>query len=333
MARLTVSAAPHIRAADTTARIMLDVVIALLPAAVAAAVLFGPQAIFLIVLTVAAAVVTEAAVQKLQGRPVTVSDWSAVVTGMLLAYNLPPRAPWWLALAGAVIAIAIVKHAFGGLGHNFMNPALAARAIMLTAWPASMTAWLEPGTDAVSAATPLTVLKAGAAGAELPSLAEVFIGNIGGSIGEVSSLALLIGAAYLLWRRIISWRIPLSFIGTVGVMTWIFSGPELFQGYWLYHILLGGVILGAFYMATDYSSSPITPLGQLIMGAGCGFITVLIRIYGAYSEGTSFAILIMNTATPVIDKYTMPRIYGTGRKKTRPEPVGGQPKASPARSV
>jgi len=311
MGKFTVSAWPHIRAADSTARIMLDVAIALLPAAVAAAVIFGARAIFLIILAVTAAVVTESVIQKLQRRPVTVNDWSAVVTGMLLAYNLPPRAPWWLAVAGAIIAVAIVKQAFGGLGHNFMNPALAARAILLAAWPASMSAWLEPGPDAVSAATPLTLLKSAGAGTPLPSLGSAFIGNISGSIGEVSSLALLIGAAYLLYRRVINWRIPAVFIATVGGVMWAFGGPELFTGKGLHHILLGGVILGAFYMATDYSSSPITPRGQLLMGLGCGLLTSLIRLYGTYPEGVSFAILIMNVATPIIDKYTVPRIYGS----------------------
>jgi electron transport complex protein RnfD len=217
----------------------------------------------------------------------------------------------WLPAIGSAIAIALVKQAFGGLGHNFMNPALAARAILLAAWPVHMTAWFQAGTDAISTATPLAILK-GLEGSieQLPSLWEIIIGTPWGCIGETSNLALLLGAAYLLFRRIINWRIPFTFIGTVALLTWIIGPRGLFTGNGIYHIFSGGLILGAFFMATDYSSSPVTPKGQIIMGIGCGILTSIIRIFGGYPEGVSYSILLMNIATPLIDRYTMPRIYG-----------------------
>jgi len=290
---------------------MFDVVLALIPAALAAVYFFGVRVLFIIGLSVLSAVLTEALIQKLTKKPITINDWSAVVTGILLAYNLPPTAPWWLPVIGSAIAIALVKHAFGGLGQNFMNPALAARAILLAAWPVRMTSWQIPGVDTVSTATPLAILKGTEAGAaQLPSLWDAFLGNIGGCIGETSALALLIGAAYLLYRGVINWRIPFTFIGTVALLTWIFGGDGLFTGNAIMHILTGGLILGAFFMATDYPSSPVTPLGQIIMGIGCGIITSVIRLYGGYPEGVSYSILIMNIAAPLIDRYTEPRIYG-----------------------
>ena len=317
---LTVSSSPHIRSKESVSRIMLDVVLALIPAAIAAVLIFGWRILLVIGVSVLAAVATEALIQKLTKQPVTINDWSAVVTGVLLAYNLPPTVPLWLPIIGSIIAIALVKQAFGGLGQNFMNPALAARAILLAAWPAQMTSWKIPGidsanaaaVDAISTATPLAILKGTEAGVEqIPSLWDAFIGNMGGCIGEVSALALLIGAAYLLYRRVINWRIPFTYIGTVALLTWIFGGEGgLFTGNGIYHIFIGGLILGAFYMATDYSSSPVTPKGQIIMGVGCGILTAVIRLLGGYPEGVSYSILIMNVATPLIDKYTMPRVFG-----------------------
>lgn len=214
-------------------------------------------------------------------------------------------------------AIAIVKMCFGGIGNNFVNPALAARAFLLASWPVQMTTWTTPGAvDGVSSATPLAILKGSeAVGAQLPSLWSMFVGNIGGTIGETSALALLIGAAYLLYRRVINLRIPLSFIITVGVITWIFGPNGLFTGQFMYHILGGGLILGAFFMATDYPTSPVTPLGQIIMGIGCGLLTSVIRLWGGYPEGVSYSILIMNMVTPLIDRYTMPKVFGTGEVK------------------
>ncbi|MGI6189592.1 MAG: RnfABCDGE type electron transport complex subunit D [Clostridiales bacterium] len=311
MNSLIVSSSPHIYSKESISRIMLDVVLALIPAIVAAVYFFGGRIVLIIAVSVLTAVATEAIIQKLMKKPVTIRDWSAVVTGVLLAFNLPPAVPLWLPAIGSAIAIALVKQAFGGLGHNFMNPALAARAILLAAWPVHMTAWFQAGTDAISTATPLAILK-GLEGSieQLPSLWEIIIGTPWGCIGETSNLALLLGAAYLLFRRIINWRIPFTFIGTVALLTWIIGPRGLFTGNGIYHIFSGGLILGAFFMATDYSSSPVTPKGQIIMGIGCGILTSIIRIFGGYPEGVSYSILLMNIATPLIDRYTMPRIYG-----------------------
>lgn len=308
--RLIVSSSPHVRSESTVSSIMLDVVIALIPAIVAAAMFFGIRALFIIGVSVAAAVLTEALIQRLMKKPVTINDWSAVVTGLLLAFNLPPSAPWWLAVIGSAFAIAIVKQLFGGLGYNFLNPALAARAFLLASWPVRMTTWTQPGADAVTTATPLAILKGTEAAGQLPSLMSMFIGNIGGTIGETSALALLIGGAYLLYKRVINWRIPIIYIATVAVLTWILGPDGAFTGKPLYHVLGGGLILGAFFMATDYVTSPVTPVGQVIMGLGCGILTAVIRLYGGYPEGVSYSILFMNVATPLIDRYTVPRKFG-----------------------
>jgi len=289
---------------------MLDVVIALVPAAVAAVIFFKWNAALIMVLSVVSAVATEAIVQKLMKKEITINDWSAVVTGILLAFNLPPTAPFWLPIIGSAFAIAIVKHLFGGLGQNFMNPALAARAVLLTSWPVRMTTWIDPVTDAVTTATPLAILKGTEATGQLPSLWNMIVGNIGGTIGETSVIALLVGAAYLLYRGVINWRIPVTYIGTVALLTWILGPDGLFTGNAIYHVFAGGLILGAFFMATDYASSPVTPKGQLIMGVGCGILTSVIRIYGGYPEGVSYSILLMNVATPLIDKLTTPKVFG-----------------------
>lgn len=308
--QLVVSSSPHVRSESSVSGIMLDVVIALVPAVIAAAIFFGIRALFIIGISIATAVFTEALIQYLMKKPVTINDWSAVVTGLLLAFNLPPTAPWWLVVIGSAFAIAIVKQLFGGLGYNFLNPALAARAFLLASWPVRMTAWVQPGADAVTTATPLAILKGTEAAGQLPSLMNMFVGNIGGTIGETSALALLIGAAYLLYKRVINWRIPFIYIATVGVLTWILGPDGAFTGQPLYHILGGGLILGAFFMATDYVTSPVTPLGQIIMGLGCGIITVVIRLYGGYPEGVSYSILFMNVAAPLIERYTVPKKFG-----------------------
>ncbi|MGI5850644.1 MAG: RnfABCDGE type electron transport complex subunit D [Caldicoprobacterales bacterium] len=311
---ITVSASPHIRSKESVSRIMLDVILALIPAAIAAVIIFGWRVLLVIVVSVMGAVITEAVIQKLMKKPITIKDLSAVVTGILLAYNMPPTVPIWIVLIGSIIAIALVKQAFGGLGQNFMNPALAARAILFAAWPVQMTNWQRPIIDAfsnaTSSATPLPILKDGETWAKLPPLWDVFVGKIGGSIGEISALALLLGAAYLLIRGVINWRIPITYIATVGLLTWIFGTDGLFTGRGLYHIFSGGLILGAFFMATDYPTSPVTPLGQIIMGIGCGIVTSIIRLVGGYPGGVSYSILIMNVATPLIERYTRPRIYG-----------------------
>ncbi|HCS72776.1 MAG TPA: Na+-transporting NADH:ubiquinone oxidoreductase subunit D [Clostridiales bacterium] len=318
----TVSSSPHIKTRDTTSKIMLDVIIALIPAGLVSIWLHGVGVLWIVLLAVVSAVLTEYVVQKFMKKPVTISDLSAVVTGLLLAYNLPPGTPWWMVMVGSVIAIALVKQVFGGIGHNFMNPALAARAILLASWPAHMTRWIQPGTDAVTSATPLALANlADATGSatsgatvvmDLPSFQDVFMGNIPGTIGEVSSAALLLGAAYLLLRGVINWRIPITYMAATYVCTMIFGGVGFYDAF--YQLFLGGLILGAFFMATDYSSSPVTPLGQVIMGFGCGILTAVIRIYGGYPEGVTYSILLMNVATPLIDKYTQPKIYGEVRK-------------------
>jgi len=305
--KLIATSSPHIRSNETVTRVMLDVVIALLPATLAGIYYFKFNALKLIVLAIVSAVVSEALMQKLFNKPITVNDLSAVVTGLLLAFNIPPTAPWWIPVIGSAFAIIIVKQLFGGLGHNFMNPALAARAMLLASWPVIMTNWVTPGADAVSTATPLAILGGEAAGASMPSLTNLLIGNIGGSIGETSALALLIGAAYLFHRGVINWRIPIPYIATVGIMTMIFGGGFTNM---LYHIFAGGLILGAFYMATDYASSPVTARGQIIFGIGCGLITSVIRLYGGYPEGVSYSILLMNLVAPLLDKYTRPRVFG-----------------------
>lgn len=308
--QLIVSSSPHVRANSSISKIMRDVVIALIPAVIAAAIFFGLKALFIIGVSIASAVLTEAFIEYITKKPITISDWSAVITGLLVAFNLPPTAPWWLAAIGSAFAIAIVKQLFGGLGYNFLNPALAARAFLLASWPVRMTTWIKPGADAVSTATPLAILKGTEAAGNLPSLWDMFIGNIGGCIGETSTLALLIGAAYLLYKGVIKWRIPTIYIATVALLTWIIGPNGIFTGQPLYHILSGGLILGAFFMTTDYVTSPVTPLGQIIMGLGCGIITTVIRLYGGYPEGVSYSILFMNVATPLIERYTVPKKFG-----------------------
>lgn len=315
---LIASSSPHIRSEETVRRIMLDVVIALLPAVIGSIYFFGFNAFKLILISVISSVVFEALIQKAFKKPVTVDDFSAVVTGILLAFNLPASAPWWLPVVGSAFAIIVVKQFFGGLGQNFMNPALAARAMLLSSWPSLMSTYVAPGADAVTSATPLAIMKygfsdAGAsasvaeAGNVLPALKDMFLGNIAGAIGETSALLLLIGAAYLLIRGVISWRIPFAYIGTT-VLVLLLFGVE--AEYIPYHIFAGGLILGAFYMATDYSSSPVTPWGQIIFGIGAGFLTALIRVKGGYPEGVSYSILLMNIATPLIERFTKPKVFG-----------------------
>lgn len=303
-----VSSSPHIRNSATTSGIMRDVIIALLPAAAAGIYFFGLRALLVILVTILSSVVSEYIARRVMKRDNTLMDFSAVVTGLLLALNLPSTIPLWIAAVGGAFAIVVVKQLFGGLGQNFMNPALAARVFLLIAYTGHMTNWVKPGVDAVSTATPLEILKTGAA--DLPSYAQLFFGNIGGCIGETSAAALLLGGLYLLFRRVISPEIPLTYIGTVAAFTWIFGGDTLFTGDALYHILSGGLILGAFFMATDYSTSPMTIKGRAIMGLGCGLLTSLIRLYASYPEGVSFAIILMNIAVPLIDRYTVPKSFG-----------------------
>ncbi|WP_125154694.1 RnfABCDGE type electron transport complex subunit D [Clostridium rectalis] len=299
----TVSSSPHIRAKDTTKSIMRDVVIALLPATIAGIYFFKLQGFLVILASVLSCVVAEWIWQKATKRKVTISDLSAVVTGLLLAFNLPASVPLWLPVIGGFFAIIIVKQFFGGLGQNIVNPALAARAFLLASWPVQMTTWTL---DGVTTATPLAILKGSEATGAAPDLMSVFIGHVGGCIGETSALALLVGGAYLLYKHVIDWRIPVSFIATTFVFTAIAgraSSP-------VYELFAGGLMLGAIFMATDYATSPITPLGRIIFGVGCGVITSLVRIFGGYPEGVSYSILIMNLFVPLIERWTTPKIFG-----------------------
>lgn len=306
---LTMSLAPHIRSSDSTRKIMLDVIIALMPAAIGSVYFFGINALILILVCVASAVGAEFLIQKLFKKDILIGDLSAVVTGILLAFNLPADAPWWVAVFGSIFAIIIVKEFFGGIGSNFMNPALAARAVLVASWPSIMAVYPSP--DGVSGATPLALMKAGSGVGELPSLVNMFVGDIGGSLGETSALLLLIGAAYLLIKKVIDWRIPAIYIATTMVLLLIFGvGTDLI----LYHLLGGGLILGAFFMATDYSTSPITNKGKIIFAVGCGILTVLIRVKGGMPEGVSYSILLMNIMTPIIERFTKPKVFGGENK-------------------
>jgi len=342
---LKVSSSPHIYTTESIPTIMLAVVISLMPAALGAVYFFGARALVLIILAAASAVGTEALCQKLRGVPVKVNDYSAVVTGILLAFNLPAHAPWWMAVLGSAFAIGIVKELFGGIGYNIWNPALAARAFLLASWPTTMvsnTDFPAPrgGTlsgaelEGITQATPLQLVKntivpvldkaesVSAAQVEnarqvLEQMAttgyygELFWGRVGGVIGETSAALLILGAIFLLARGYIDWRVPAGYIATVAVLAWVFGGPGgYFTGNAGFHIFSGGLLLGAFFMATDMVTSPITRKGKWVFAVGCGVFTMLIRIKGGYPEGVSYAILLMNTATPLIDLYTRPKVYG-----------------------
>lgn len=321
---LTVSSSPHIHSGESVPRIMFSVIGALVPAAILSVLLFGLPAARTLVICVAGCVVFELIFQKLLHKTVTIADGSAALTGLLLAFNLPADVPWWLPLIGSAVAIGLAKQVFGGLGFNIFNPALVARAFLLISFPVQMTNWTSvrklwsPETiDAVSAATPLGQMKeelllAGQLGAsqDRPILG-MFLGDIPGSLGEMSALVLLVGAIYLLYKGYITWQIPVSFIGTVAAVAGIghLIDPNQYAGP-LFHVVSGGLILGAFFMATDMVTSPISGKGQLIFGFGCGLITVVIRLWGGYPEGVSFAILIMNAATPLIDRWVKTPLFG-----------------------
>ncbi len=334
---LHVSVSPHLRDSVTVPRIMWSVVLALTPAFLGSIYFFGARALWLVLIGVISAVITEAACQKARRKPVTVSDGSAAVTGILLVFCLPPGVPWWLPAVGSAFAIAVGKQVFGGLGHNPFNPALLGRAFLLASWPLHMTtAWRAPsmgtlsGIDAVTNATPLSMLKeaqkvladpaatteqmvqAREALSQLSSAyGNLFFGNVGGSLGETSVILLLIGGLYLLFKRYIGWKIPLTFMASVMIITGIFGGSNgLFTGDSLFHLLSGGLVLGAFFMATDMVTTPVTFRGRLIFGTGCGVITSVIRLAGGYPEGVCYSILLMNAFTPLIDRWTRPRRLG-----------------------
>jgi electron transport complex protein RnfD len=327
--RFIVSVSPHIKKKEDVAKVMIDVLFALLPALAIGVLVFGVEALWVVLTCMVGCVISEALFQKIAGKEIRVRDCSALVTGMLLGLNLPSGIPLWIAVVGAGIAIGIGKEVFGGLGQNPFNPALIGRVVLLISWPLQMTTWPTPlpwGIDAKTSATPLGVLKEkgpegifeyfkeiGAFAEKSDLYLDLFLGNIGGCIGEVSCLALLIGGFYLLYKGHITWHTPLSYIGTVFLLTSVFwlKDPQTYIDP-LFHILSGGLMLGAFFMATDMVTSPITPKGKLIFGAGCGILTVIIRLFGGYPEGVSFAILLMNGLTPLIDRwsFTHPRRFG-----------------------
>lgn len=316
------SSSPHEHSGETTEQVMRAVIYSLLPACAVAVYFFGVQALSVLLIATLGCLAAEAVFQRLLGQPVAISDGSAMITGILLAMNLPPTSPWWMTLLGAVIAIGIGKSIFGGLGYNLFNPALVARVVLLISFPVQMTTWTAPtppgsGLDAVTAATPLGEWKTAVMlTGQMPEAMQggyldYFLGNMSGCVGEVSALALLLGAIYLFWRKILTWHIPLSYVGTVLIMAGVFwlIDPAKYPNP-LFHLLTGGLVLGAFYMATDMVTTPVAPRGMILFGVGCGVLTVLIRLFGGYPEGVSFAILLMNAATPLIDRYFRPRTFG-----------------------
>jgi len=333
--QLIVSAAPHLRTADSVEKIMYSVVLALLPALAGAVYYFGWQALWITGIAVATAVITEAAIQKCRKVPITALDGSAIVTGILLAFNVPPGVPWWIPVIGTVFAIALGKHVFGGLGLNPMNPALLGRAFLMASWPVLMTTgWSAPtggttsGVAAVTSATPLMAVKEAMRNLALginveqsqalvdsASTAKVywslFAGSVGGCIGETSALAILIGGLILIILHISNWRIPVSYLGTVVVFSgilWLINPAQYPDP--IFHLFSGGLMLGAFFMATDMVTSPITNLGAWIFGIGAGFLVVLIRQFGGLPEGVMYSILLMNGFVPLINRYTRPKYFG-----------------------
>ena len=311
---------PQVRTKTDTSRIMLDVIIALVPAMAFAVYQFGFRVLALIAVSVVSCVFFEWGYRKLMKKPDSIGDLSACVTGVLIAMVIPSSAPLWMPVVGAAFSIVVVKQLYGGIGKNFLNPALASRAFLMASWPVIMTTWAVPkalagSVDATTMATPLSYMKAGEALPDTFSYANMLLGNMPGCIGEISAVALLIGGAYLLVRKVISWRIPVAFIGTVAVLTFVFpmNGAARFD-WMLTNVLSGGLLLGAFFMATDYSSSPVTLNGQLLYGFGCGALTVLIRYFGGFPEGVSYAILIMNLCAWAIDKGTRGRQFGVTKE-------------------
>ncbi len=313
--KLTVASSPHIRGNFRTSRIMLDVVLALLPALLVGIFMQGWRAAVIILLCMSAAVVTEWGYGIVTRSRNTTKDCSCLVTGLLLAMTLPVSVPYWLAVFGSVFAILVVKCLCGGLGQNVFNPALAARALMLLVYPVGMTRYVQSGVDAVSSATPLHHMVMPALPEE--SIWDMFLGNCPGSIGELSALALLLGGIYLVIRRVISPRIPLSYLGTVAVLTLVFSKAGNPIQWMLYSLFSGGVMLGAIFMATDYATSPATPRGQLVYGVGCGVLTVVFRYFGLFPEGVTYAILLMNGLVWFIDRHTPLRRFGTKKGGAR----------------
>ena len=309
--KLFVSPSPHLRCGDTTQKIMGDVLIALIPAAIASVVIFGFRALMVLAVTVISCVLSEYLSRKIMKRDNTIPDLSAVVTGVLLAFNLPVSIHPLIAAFGGVVAIVVVKQMFGVIGMNFVNPALTARIVLMSSFPTQMSTWSEPfyylkgSADAITTASPLNMM---ANGGEMPSLSALFLGFRAGCLGETCAVALLLGGVYLALRRVIRIEIPLCFIGTVFVFSWILGQNPV------EHILTGGLLLGAIFMATDYTTSPITFSGRIIFGIGCGLLTVLIRVFGSLPEGVSFSIILMNILVPHIERLTRPKPFGEEAK-------------------
>ena len=318
--KLIVSSSPHIHDKRTTSNIMLDVIIALIPATIMGLYYFGMRAGLVLLTSVISCVLCEYIYQKASGKAVATGDLSAAVTGLLLGLNLPSTIPLWMVVIGSIVAIALVKQLYGGIGKNFLNPALAARCFMIIAWAGAMTVYNEPfSPDAISQATPLAILKGTSVG-ELPTIKDAFIGRIPGSIGETSAIALLLGGLYLIFKKVISWRIPVCYICVVALLTALF-GENIHSlnitSYVLLELFCGGLMLAAIFMATDYTTSPTTKSGQIIFGIGCGILTFVIRRFGGYPEGASFGILLMNLLTPIIDRYTVPKSFGEVRRNAK----------------
>ncbi|HOX54795.1 MAG TPA: RnfABCDGE type electron transport complex subunit D [Candidatus Omnitrophota bacterium] len=314
---LVVSSGPHIQVeGDHIIKRMWATLIALIPAGIAGVYIFGLYSLNVIAVSVITAVICESAFQKIFRKKNTILDGSAIITGLLLAYNLPPSAPLWMAALGSFFAVVVGKQLFGGLGFNIFNPALVGRAFLMASWPKYMTYWSNPRwqIDAVTTATPLGIVKEKLS-YQLPTYWDLFIGNRGGCIGEVCIIALLIGGVYLLYKRYISWQIPVYYLLTVAILSFVLMGNKLFSGDVLFALLSGGLVLGAFFMATDYVSAPISIKGKTIFAVGCGLLTVVIRKWGGYPEGVSYAILMMNAATPIIDRFARPRKYGALKKR------------------
>ena len=308
MANFVVSGTPHVRSKESIQSIMRDVIIALVPATAAGIYYFGLRALILIVAAIISAVFFEWLYEKITKKPVTINDLSAVVTGLLLAMNLPASAPVWVAIVGSAFAIIFAKQLFGGLGQNFINPALAGRAFLLASYPTEMTTWVVPNglaADAATYATPLAQLKNGTLDA---SLGQLVLGQVGGTIGETCAIALIIGGIYLLYKHVISWKIPVIYIATVFILFAVIGRHGMRMP--LQEIFAGGVMLGGIFMATDYASSPVTPKGQVIFAVGAGLLTYLIRTFGGYPEGVSYSILSMNCCVPLIERFTEPTIFG-----------------------
>ena len=325
--KLIATSNPHIRGSETTRSIMLDVIIAMCPALIWAIIYFGVEALLLTAVSVIGCVVFEGLYRKLMHKPQSIDDLSAVVTGMLLAFVCPATTPLWMILIGDFFAIIVVKQLFGGIGKNFLNPALAGRAALLASYAGAMTTWLPAGTkaaigggmpvDVVSAATPLAYLKTGDLEGlkQIASVGDMFLGKVGGSMGEVSALMLLIGGIYLIVRKVINWQTPVGYIATVAVLSFLFPKAGSGLDWMLYSIFGGGLMLGAIFMATDYVTSPLTKLGQIVYGIGCGVITSVLRLYGSLPEGVSFSIILMNILVPHIERLTLPRACGAEKKK------------------